>query len=84
MRLRDLAADGVNFHDGGTSSKVIGSDVRNAGDDGLAMWADQNADANNSFDHDTVQYTILANGIAIYGGHDNFVTDSRVVVAGLI
>jgi hypothetical protein len=83
MRLRNFTADGVNFHNGVTNSKVTNSDIRNAGDDGLAMWAEQNADANNSFDHDTVQYPILANGIAIYGGHDNFVTDNRVIDSGL-
>src|SRR5262249_33789194 len=40
-------------------------------------------DANDSFDHNTVQYPILANGIAVYGGHDNNVTDNRVIDAGL-
>ncbi|HEY3713721.1 MAG TPA: choice-of-anchor D domain-containing protein [Jatrophihabitantaceae bacterium] len=83
MRIRNVTADGVNFHDGVTNSKVTNSDLRNLGDDGLATWADQNADANDSFDHNTVQYPILANGIAIYGGHDNFVTDNRVIDAGL-
>jgi hypothetical protein len=83
MRIRNTTADGVNFHDGVTNSKVTNSDLRNLGDDGLATWADQNADANDSFDHDTVQYPILANGIAIYGGHDNFVTDNRVIDSGL-
>jgi alpha-1,3-glucanase-like protein/F5/8 type C domain-containing protein/HYDIN/CFA65/VesB family protein/centrosomal CEP192-like protein len=83
MRIRDVTADGVNFHNGVTNSKVTNSDLRNLGDDGLATWSDQNADVNDSFDHDTVQYPILANGIAIYGGHDNFVTDNRVIDAGL-
>src|SRR4051812_730048 len=83
MRLRNFTADGVNFHNGVTNSKVTNSDIRNAGDDGLATWSEQNADANNSFDHNTVQYPILANGIAIYGGHDNFVTDNRVIDSGL-
>src|SRR3954454_21086301 len=83
MRIRDTPADGVNFHDGVTNSKVTNSDLRNLGDDGLATWADQNADANDSFDHDTVQYPILANGIAIYGGHDNTVADNRVIDSGL-
>ena len=83
MRIRDTTADGINFHDGVTNSKVTNSDLRNLGDDGLATWSDTNADANDSFDHDTVQYPILANGIAIYGGHDNFVTDNRVIDAGL-
>jgi hypothetical protein len=83
MRIRDTTADGINFHDGVTNSKVTNSDLRNLGDDGLATWSESNADANDSFDHDTVQYPILANGIAIYGGHDNFVTDNRVIDAGL-
>jgi len=83
MRIRNVTADGVNFHNGVTNSKVTNSDLRNLGDDGLATWADQNADVNDSFDHNTVQTPILANGIAIYGGHDNFVTDNRVIDAGL-
>ena len=83
LRLRNFTADGVNFHDGVTNSRVTNSDIRNAGDDGLATWAEQNADVNDSFDHNTVQYPILANGIAIYGGHDNFVTDNRVIDSGL-
>ncbi|GAA0928507.1 hypothetical protein GCM10009554_10080 [Kribbella koreensis] len=83
LRIRNVTADGVNFHNGVTNSKVTNSDLRNLGDDGLATWAEQNADANDSFDHNTVQYPILANGIAIYGGHDNFVTDNRVIDAGL-
>jgi hypothetical protein len=83
MRIRNVTADGVNFHNGVTNSKVTNSDLRNLGDDGLATWSDQNADSGDSFDHNTVQYPILANGIAIYGGHDNFVTDNRVIDAGL-
>jgi len=83
MRIRNVTADGVNFHNGVTNSKVTNSDIRNAGDDALATWSEQNADVNDSFDHNTIQYPILANGIAIYGGHDNFVTDNRVIDAGL-
>ncbi|MCO5990573.1 choice-of-anchor D domain-containing protein [Actinoallomurus spadix] len=83
MRIRNTTADGINFHNGVTASKVTNSDLRNLGDDGLATWSETNADANDSFDHDTVQYPILANGIAIYGGHDNTVADNRVVDAGL-
>jgi hypothetical protein len=83
MRIRNVTADGVNFHNGVTNSRVTNSDLRNLGDDGLATWADTNADANDSFDHNTVQYPILANGIAIYGGHDNTVSDNRVIDSGL-
>ena len=83
MRIRNVTADGVNFHNGITNSKVTNSDIRNAGDDALATWSEQNADSGDSFDHNTIQYPILANGIAIYGGHDNFVTDNRVIDSGL-
>jgi hypothetical protein len=52
---------------------VTNSDIRNTGDDGLATWADAGigADAFDSFNHNTVQYPILANGIAIYGFADD-------------
>ena len=40
MRIRNVTADGVNFHGGVTNSKVTNSDLRNLGDDGLATWAD--------------------------------------------
>ena len=85
MRIRDTTADGINFHGGVTNSTVTNSDLRNLGDDGLAMWADSalGADADDTFSNNTVQYPILANGIAIYGGHDNSVTGNRVVDAGL-
>jgi hypothetical protein len=83
MRIRDVTADGVNFHRGITNSTVTQSDLRNLGDDGLATWSDTNADANDSFTFDTVQLPQLANGIAIYGGHDNTVSNNRVVDAGI-
>src|SRR4029079_9701100 len=73
MRIRNTTPDGVNFHGAVTNSKVTSSDLRNLGDDGLATWADQGigADANDSFDHNTVQYPILAHGIPTSGGHAN-------------
>ncbi len=36
-------------------------------------------DSNDSFDHDTVQSPYLANGIAIYGGNGNSVTNDVVI-----
>ena len=46
------------------------------------MWSDSNgtsiADANNSFSHNTVEIPVLANGIALYGGTNNSVTDNYV------
>ncbi|HEV3357429.1 MAG TPA: choice-of-anchor D domain-containing protein [Pseudonocardiaceae bacterium] len=85
MRIRNTTADGINFHGGVTSSTVTNSDIRNTGDDGIATWADSGigADANDTISNNTVQYQMLANGIAIYGGHDNTVTGNLVQDTGI-
>jgi hypothetical protein len=82
--IADQIADGINFHQGVTNSSVLNSLIRNTGDDGLAMWSQAVGgqpgveNANNVFDHNTVQNPSLANGIAIYGGHDNTVSNNIV------
>jgi hypothetical protein len=75
-RILDQTADGVNFHIGVTNSTVKQTFVRNSGDDGLAMWAENTTNANNSFVFNTVVLPILANNIAIYGGRDITVSDN--------
>ncbi len=74
----DQIADALNFHTGVTNSVVRNVFVRNTGDDGLAMWSEQTANAGNVFDHNTVQSPTLANGIAIYGGTDTTVSNNLV------
>ena len=74
----DQIADGINFHTGVTNSVVSNTFVRNSGDDGLAMWSEKTEDANDTFDHNTVQTPVLANGIAVYGGTDNTLSDNLV------
>jgi hypothetical protein len=82
--ITDQIADGINFHQGVTNSRVVNSLIRNTGDDGLAMWSQAVGgkpgieNANNLFDHNTVQNPSLANGIAIYGGRDNTVSNNIV------
>jgi hypothetical protein len=82
--VADQIADGINFHQGVTNSRVVNSLIRNTADDGLAMWSQAIggqpgvADANNVFDHNTVQNPVLANGIAVYGGRDNTVSSNVV------
>jgi hypothetical protein len=82
--IADQIADGINFHQGVTNSRVVNSLIRNTGDDGLAMWSQAVSgrpgieNANNVFDHNTVQSPSLANGIAIYGGRDNTVSNNIV------
>jgi hypothetical protein len=74
VRIQDTTADGINFDGGITHATVENTYIRNTGDDGLAMWSSGTADANDSFQHDTVVLPILANNFAIYGGHDNSIT----------
>jgi hypothetical protein len=74
----DQIADALNFHVGVTGSLVSNNFVRNTGDDGLAMWSERTANAGNTFDHNTVQTPTLANGIAIYGGADNTVSNNLI------
>jgi hypothetical protein len=77
-QIADQIADGINFHTGVTNSLVQNNFIRNTGDDGMAMWSDKIADANDTFDHNTVQTPVLANGIALYGGTDNTVSNNLV------
>jgi len=74
----DQIADGINFHTGVTNSLVQNNFVRNTGDDGLAMWSEKTEDANDTFDHNTVQTPVLANGLALYGGTDNTLSNNLV------
>lgn len=72
-RIFDTTADGLNLHQGISNTVVSGNVIRNTGDDGLAMWSDQDPNHHNVFRGNTVQLPMLANGIAIYGGHDNVI-----------
>jgi len=56
----DEIADGINFH---PASRLGRGEYlcSHHGDDALAMWSDKIEDANNTFDHNTVQTPVLAN-----------------------
>jgi hypothetical protein len=75
-RIQDTTADGLNLHNGVSHVTVSDTFVRNTGDDGMAMWSDRNANYANAFRHNTVSVPVLANGFAIYGGHDNTMADN--------
>ncbi|MEO7286023.1 MAG: glycosyl hydrolase family 28-related protein, partial [Jatrophihabitantaceae bacterium] len=77
-QIVDQIADGINFHTGVTNSVVSNNFIRNTGDDGLAMWSEKVADTGDVFDHNTVQTPVLANGIALYGGTDNTVSNNLI------
>jgi hypothetical protein len=83
VRIDSTTADGINFHRNITNSSVSQSVIRGTGDDGLAMWSSSDnvaatGDSSDTFDHNTVQSPFLANGIAIYGGNGNSVTNNLV------
>ncbi|MGZ6363083.1 MAG: glycosyl hydrolase family 28-related protein, partial [Ktedonobacterales bacterium] len=82
-RIDSTTADGINFHRNITNSSVSQSIIRGVGDDGLAMWSSSDnvpatGDSSDTFDHNTVQSPYVANGIAIYGGNGNSVTNNVV------
>ena len=88
LRIVDNSADGLNFRRGVSNAIVENSLIRNSGDDGLAMWSHRQADHHNIFRNNTIVAPILANGIAVYGGHDitisgNLVADSVTQGGGI-
>jgi hypothetical protein len=74
----DTTADGLNLHRGISNVVVEESFFRNNGDDGIASWAENLANHDVTIRHNTVVAPILANGVAIYGGHDIAVSDNLI------
>ncbi|AMM19613.1 hypothetical protein AX769_04995 [Frondihabitans sp. PAMC 28766] len=77
-RVRDVYADGIHLNGGTSNTTVEQSEVRNAGDDGLAMDTEGGDVTGSTFTADTVSNIIQANGIGVYGGGNNTVSDSLV------
>jgi hypothetical protein len=78
IRVLDTTADGLNLHRGISGVIVEESFFRNNGDDGIASWAEKIANHDIIIRHNTVVAPILANGVAIYGGHDIAVSDNLI------
>ena len=74
----DQMADGINIRRGWRRVRATNNFFRNTGDDAMAMWSNLDKDVGNRFDHNTIQTPVLANGIAIYGGEDNTVSDNLI------
>jgi len=74
----DQMADGINIRKGWSNVRATNNFFRNTGDDAMAMWSNIEHDVGNSYDHNTIQTPVLANGIAIYGGRDNTVSDNLI------
>lgn len=86
VRIRDTYADGVHFSTGTKNSRVEQSQIRNTGDDAIALWSnkpdgvsDQEAQTDsNTVRFNTVQLPWLADNIAVFGGKDNRIQDNLV------
>ncbi|MCY9696807.1 S-layer homology domain-containing protein [Paenibacillus alginolyticus] len=82
LRMRNLMADGINFSINTKNSMVEQSNVRYAGDDGLAMWSTltegypSDYTENNTFRFDTVQLPWLADNMVVFGGKNNKMQDN--------
>lgn len=75
-RIRNTFADGINLC-GGTSNCVVSqNDIRNTGDDAIAMFNRGVLGVNNRVLYNTVALPWLANNIALYGGKDITVKDN--------
>jgi hypothetical protein len=82
-RVRNTYADGVNFAKGSRNCVLEHSNVRNNMDDSTATWASDGQTVgpteNNSFRFNTVEHTLRAGGIGIFGGKGHTVDHCLVV-----
>jgi hypothetical protein len=75
-RIRNTFADGINLCGGTSNCMVSQNDIRNTGDDAIAMFNRGVLCVNNKVQFNTVTLPWLANNIALYGGKDIEVTDN--------
>lgn len=73
-RIRNTFADGINLCGGTSNCMITQNDIRNTGDDGIAMFNRGVLCENNKVRYNTVSLPWLANNIALYGGKDIEVT----------
>lgn len=83
-RIRDTWADGINLNGGAINTIVEQCNFRNTGDDGMAMWSKSlnggTATVEScTFRYNTIQIPNLANGIGIYGGKNNTVSNNLIM-----
>jgi len=78
LQIRNTFADGINFSTGTSHSMAEQSQLRNTGDDSLAMWANGKQSVGNTFRFNTAELPWLSNNIAVYGGKDVTISDNVV------
>ncbi|MFD5625693.1 glycosyl hydrolase family 28-related protein [Streptomyces sp. NPDC127072] len=74
VRIMNTTADGINLHRGVSDVTITGCHIHNTGDDAIALWSDGLATHHNTVHANTIVLPMLANHIAVYGGHDNRIT----------
>ncbi len=76
-RVRNTYADGVNFAKGSRNCVLEQSNVRNNMDDSAATWSSDlervGPTTNNTFRFNTIEHTLRAGGIGIFGGQGHTV-----------
>ncbi len=80
-RIRNTYADGINLCGGSDNSVVEQCQIRNTGDDAIAIWAAAEYgryNSNNKIRFNTAGLQWLASSVAIYGGRNNEVTDNMI------
>jgi hypothetical protein len=75
-RIRNTMADGINLCGGTSNCLVAHNDIRNTGDDAIAMFNRGVLGENNRVKNNTVSLPWLANNIALYGGKNIEVTNN--------
>jgi hypothetical protein len=78
VRARDIYADGIHLHGGSSGSRVEQSNVRNTGDDNIALDTEGGNVTDCTVSHNTAQSPIQAGGIGVYGGGGNVVENNAV------
>jgi hypothetical protein len=78
-RIRNTFADGINLTGGTKNSIVEHCDLRNNGDDGIAVNSERNQNCTgNTVKNNTIRIPYHASGIAVYGGGNNTLQDNVV------
>jgi fibronectin type 3 domain-containing protein len=81
-RIRNNLADGVNFCNGTYNSTVTNCNIRNGGDDGLAVWPNNFNGApmayGDTFSYNTIEFEWRSSAMAIYGGSGHQLNNNLV------
>ena len=78
-RIRNTFADGINLTGNTRNSIVEHNDMRNHGDDAIALNSENNQNTTgNIVRNNTIRLPYHASGIAVYGGGNNFILNNLI------